>query len=212
MYINLGYLLYLWCLLLCGSPYLSLPFPLHSFLHPLNPSNPPPPHSQFLFRLVSSIQRYTRPGCISMRKCRVLPGGQGVTADIQLSIESNFPLSDSLGLNQSCLLCLFWFALSLCSRPPLFLWFALICPLCRYHPLPLLQLTQTALSVGRQQSSNPPAITPGHMTSVTIRQCLTALGVLIYLISNQLACYNWMQLPFTERERGGQLVEVINPG
>lgn len=148
-----------------------------------------------------------------MRKCRVLPGGQGVAADIQLSIESNFPLSDSLRLNQSCLLCLFWFELSLRSRPPLFLWFALICPSCRCAPpRPLVAHPDCSLSVGRQQSSHPSAITPGHMTSVTIRQCLTALGVLIYLISNQLACYNWMQLPFTERERGGQLVEVINPG
>lgn len=53
------------------------------------------------------------------------------------------------------------------------------------------------------------------MTSVTIRQCLTALGVLIYLISNQLACYNWMQLPFTERERraagGGNKSRLSGP-
>lgn len=72
-----------------------------------------------------------------------------------------------------------------------------------------------ALSVGRHQSSHLTAITPGHMTSVTIRQCLTALGVLIYLISNQLACYNWMQLPFTERERraagGGNKSRLSGP-
>lgn len=63
---------------------------VHSY--PLNPSKNSP-RSQFLFRLVSSIQCYANPRCISMRKCRVLPGGQGVAADIQLSIQSNFPLS-----------------------------------------------------------------------------------------------------------------------
>lgn len=146
-----------------------------------------------------------------MRKCRVLPGGQGVAADIQLSIESNFPLR----LNQSCLLCLFLICIVSTLKTPSFSVVRAhlpILPVSFAPPRPLVAHPDCSLSVGRQQSSQPSAITPGHMTSVTIRQCLTALGVLIYLISNQLACYNWMQLPFTERERGGQLVEVINPG
>lgn len=63
------------------------------------------------------------PSHINMRKCRVLPGGRGVTADIQLSIQSNFPLSvslhpESIMFTQPFLICIVTQHFALNPPPP----------------------------------------------------------------------------------------------